>query len=395
LEPPQAPIIRSSAPLLREGWIVPEEPALQIGVVSGNPDYQFGPTVWDATRLADGRIAASDQGSSEIRIFDSDGAHVSTLGGRGQGPGEFGGPPWINASSGGGIVAWDPRLFRFSWFDSSGELLRDVAIGPSVVALRLSVGPTARVWDLAEDGRLLFFSTPVEPVSRDAGGIGNIFRRAVLIGYEGEATRQFGGLHPFSQTLEIERPDGVRVNMGNPWAPLSSAASGGQPLRVAISSGSEWEIQIFAENGAIERVIRAEISRFPLTRDMISTELDRLLASGIVQRNNLSAGQVERGWGQLSFPDSIPAIATLDFDETGHLWVGRRLGTGRVDVVLGYEVFDPEGEWITSVEMPPELAGPASERSRILEFGDDYLLTQWSDEFGVPFLRMYEVLKPD
>ena len=75
------------APDSRLPWEFGAEPSPSIGAVdSGEADQLF--RVMDATRLADGRIVIANSGSNELRVFNADGSHAGTWGGRGEGPGE-------------------------------------------------------------------------------------------------------------------------------------------------------------------------------------------------------------------------------------------------------------------------------------------------------------------
>ena len=76
------------APDSRLQWRFGAQPSLSIGSVdSGEADQLF--RVTDATRLPDGRIVIANSGSNELRVFNADGSHAGTWGGRGEGPGEF------------------------------------------------------------------------------------------------------------------------------------------------------------------------------------------------------------------------------------------------------------------------------------------------------------------
>jgi hypothetical protein len=73
------------------------------------------------------------------------------------------------------------------------------------------------------------------------------------------------------------------------------------------------------------------------------------------------------------------------WDDSGNLWVGRR--TALILDVDTYDVFDGNGVWLTTVQVPPDLR-------RIHEIGDSYLLATWTDDLDVPYLRMYKIQKP-
>ena len=76
------------APDSRLGWTVGAQPLVSIGNVEGESAYQLH-RVADATRLADGRIVVANGGSLELLVFDAEGIHLDSWGGKGEGPGEF------------------------------------------------------------------------------------------------------------------------------------------------------------------------------------------------------------------------------------------------------------------------------------------------------------------
>ncbi|MDE0651039.1 MAG: hypothetical protein OXI12_11940, partial [Gammaproteobacteria bacterium] len=64
------------------------EPILSIGAVEGPDELLFGRIVSVALDGA-GNFIVADRQSGDIRIFDAAGIHLRTLGGPGEGPGEF------------------------------------------------------------------------------------------------------------------------------------------------------------------------------------------------------------------------------------------------------------------------------------------------------------------
>ena len=69
-------------------WRIGPEPTLSIGEVDGEDPYLLY-LARDATRLNDGRIVVANRGTQELRVFDARGTCLETLGGEGEGPGEF------------------------------------------------------------------------------------------------------------------------------------------------------------------------------------------------------------------------------------------------------------------------------------------------------------------
>jgi hypothetical protein len=105
-----------------DGWRMSDKPSLQIGQAEGSPEYEFHRIV-GGTRLGNGKIVIGDQGSQEVRVFDSDGLHLSTFGGHGGGPREFLGLAMIAPLSDDSLLAFDVVRNRATVFAESGMLL--------------------------------------------------------------------------------------------------------------------------------------------------------------------------------------------------------------------------------------------------------------------------------
>lgn len=95
-------------------WVI--EPEIRIGVVDGGGAESFGQIKGLAVD-DDDRIWVLDAQAQELRVFGPDGAHVRTLGRRGEGPGEFAGANGIMRAPDGRIWVVDPQLARMSVFD--------------------------------------------------------------------------------------------------------------------------------------------------------------------------------------------------------------------------------------------------------------------------------------
>jgi hypothetical protein len=101
-------------------------PALTIGVLEGDPAYQFTNPV-GAARLNDGTIAVLDRQSRELRFYDADGVHLRTTGGAGDGPGEFRTPASLHHLEGDTLLVLDTQQQRLHWFSPGGDFVRDAS----------------------------------------------------------------------------------------------------------------------------------------------------------------------------------------------------------------------------------------------------------------------------
>ena len=96
------------------------EPTLEIGLVDGDEAYLFG-AIESVLRLADGRVAVSDAGTSKVSFYDSEGMFVGSFGGTGDGPGEFRSLSRLYAHGTDSLRALDRRTGLISSFDVNGE----------------------------------------------------------------------------------------------------------------------------------------------------------------------------------------------------------------------------------------------------------------------------------
>jgi hypothetical protein len=94
------------------------------------------------------RIWVADGQTSELRIFDGNGTHWKTRGGRGEGPGEFLQIRLLGATRGDSVLIGDSGNDRITVFDPEGEFVRTQRL-PS------SERPAPRPFDVFPDGTLL------------------------------------------------------------------------------------------------------------------------------------------------------------------------------------------------------------------------------------------------
>ena len=106
-----------------------EEPSFSVGTAEGDDAYMLY-FVRGANRLSDGSVAILDNGPGQIRIFSGEGVHLRSMGGHGDGPGEFRIGRYIWVLPGDTLWVGDYRPWRFHIFSSSGEFSRTVNLDP-------------------------------------------------------------------------------------------------------------------------------------------------------------------------------------------------------------------------------------------------------------------------
>jgi hypothetical protein len=110
-------------------WTIDAEPRSRIGVEDGDPRYLFD-RVADVRLLADGGVVVADDGASTIRVFSSDGTHLASMGGPGEGPGEFRWTGHVSVLHPDTILVYDGSLFRVTRFLTDGTLIGTLPVRP-------------------------------------------------------------------------------------------------------------------------------------------------------------------------------------------------------------------------------------------------------------------------
>ena len=348
------------APESRLPWEIGAEPSLSIGAVdSGEADQLF--RVTDATRVVDGRIVIANSGSNELRVFNADGSHAATWGGRGEGPGEFVSysPTAVASWPGDSIAAPNPWGTRLSLFDRDGNHGRDVHLDTRLL----------NVVDLLPDGKI--FTSGSGGLRGDMSGSSGLVRRSAewgILDADGTLHASLGEF-PGTEFYAIFAADGsIEGGRPHPFGRGTMGAVWGELAAIGVQD--RYEIKAFATDGSPVRIVRrdgdlesptqADLDEYYAQRYADLPDEDRI--------SNLNAMR------DMPLVDSYPAFAEILPDRAGYLWV-------REYRTAVWTVFDPEGRVQGLIETPPGL--------RTFEIGEDYILGWVYDELGVEYVQLW------
>lgn len=96
-----------------EAMLVPE---VSIGELEGPDEYLFG-RIWSLAVDDDRNVYVFDEQAQHVRVFDAVGTYMRTVGGRGEGPGEFSRAEAIAVLPDGRLAVRDPGNMRVQVFD--------------------------------------------------------------------------------------------------------------------------------------------------------------------------------------------------------------------------------------------------------------------------------------
>lgn len=287
-------------PLYGEDALEIEE-ELSIGEVEGQEVYMFG-EVRDMAIIPNGNIYVLDSKKDNIKIYDSEGQYISTIGSPGQGPGELDRPTAICICGNTLYVTEGSR--KFSCFSLSGEFSERIST-KEIWALRTGIN---------SDGNFIITSGVMDP---------DYFHYRLAI-YDGD-------MNLIREIATSPAPD-VRKEF-NPFMAISYWTLGKENT-IIYGYPQEYEIQIYNSEGQIlKKIIKAYD---PIE---ISEEEKKARVQEFPEDT------------KLKFPKYHSAFRRFFSDEEGKIFVQTWEKTDD-EVNYYYDVFDQEGKYISKTVLP-------------------------------------------
>lgn len=351
------------------------EPTLTIGTMEGAPEYQLY-RVFGARHLSDGRIVLVDQGSQELRFYDSEGRFLNAAGQRGNGPGEFQNAFHLWVLPGDTVWVGDYAPWEFEVFGPDGTWVRSIRPTPDYVN-------SPAVLAVLQDGRSVlaeqrFFEAPVNRFDPQ-------FLTVVLHRSDGTLADTLGSYPNGSRGRFEEWPSFVAAPMFESSARVTASGS-----RIFVGHTSKPEIQIFEVDGEgqarLDLIVRWTAEMQQVTSADVEAERRRIAEPfedmDAALRQQLLEPQLNE---RRPVASTFPVFAALNSGRDGRVWVRtfRRPGTDGLNEWL---VFGPDGGLQCRVWMPSF--------AQMTEFGSDYLLVLNRDDLGVERVLRYALTAP-
>ncbi|MEQ8330362.1 MAG: hypothetical protein RH859_07885 [Longimicrobiales bacterium] len=346
------------------GWRIGSEPALSIGVAGGGPDDQLF-RVRDATVLPDGRIAIANAGSGEVRIYGPDGGHRVSMGGPGEGPGEFRALEAVERWAGDSLLAWDARQRRISVFSAEG------AHGRTFRLREFDDTHSPQFLGITPDGRLLVRSGFPQRGDEPYEGMFRPLHSYALLDASGEFSADLGE-HPGAEGYLIAG-SGFETFSEHPHAKSTVSTVWGN--EILISPNDDFTLRAFAPDGSPTRTIHLDHPAPRPTRRDMEAWFEAFTADDTPEER----AAFRRSFEELPLLESFPAFLPFEVDALDHVWV--REFTSSPEGATSWIVFDPAGRALGRIETPPGL--------EVYEIGADYLLGRTRDALGVESIRLW------
>ena len=298
-----------------------------------------------------GRIYVLEAEVQEIRVFDSAGAYVRTIGRKGAGPGELKDAIGMFWDGEGRLWVVDQANARFTAFDTAGNYISD--------RRRLFANHMTWLWSgrYLDDGRLVEW-LPGETMDQPA--------RLILLDPASFVARDTFPLPHFSGNyFEIrEKNRGIRASV--PFSPGLSWTLDG---RGYVWFGSQDRYRLYKRRleGDTVKIIEKPFTPLPVSSDEKDTALARL-EWFTQQGGSVAASRI---------PDYKPAFSTLFVDDRGNLWVAPVVeGEGE----RWFDFFDDEGHYRGRVD----LGFPLAQSAPLFRGKELYAISR--DSMGVPYV---------
>lgn len=314
--------------------------------------------------VGNGHVYVLQRQDAGIAVFDTLGARVGFLGGRGEGPGEFSNIVRVEVLPGGDVWARDSRLNRATWFRSGDPSDPHTERLPAKVSVPGSAGLGIRSFSFPAVeyplSEALAIANLRQSVS-EADALPDSVRHAVFMGvvrFDGSLNRMLA-VAP-GEPPSLRRSDGSVVSL--PFVPRPEADIAPDGASIAWAYGwvdgeraGQIEVRVISTNG--EERFRTTLMA-PL-REVPETE--------------------KEGWGDVPFPQNLPLTDALVLGHDGTVWVGHTAHSGQ----RRFSVLTSSGAVIGDVVLPTSQKLAAASR--------DWVWVLHSDEFDVESVVKYSV----
>jgi len=312
-------------------WLTPGfEEVYRLGTPAGEDWEQFGSV--EVAFDGAGRLYVLDHHVDSIFVVGPEGEYLRTLGGAGEGPGEFRNVVEFAVMRDGSVVVADFGYPAYQVFDANGRFQRMVEWAPRVVwavstglmpdprggAVFLAVGAPAQALEMVNRGGVTPSPT-TRPIERlDITG-DVVIRDTVATGWLPEGSDPMAiGVSRFNMVWR--RSDGRSAPVkAFPPLMLAGVLPDGS---VAFSDSLAYAIKIARPGSGVWRILKRPLEPIPVTRRVRAAEQERRLRMAEERSQVVNRATRER-IANLEFFDAVSMVRDLRTGWDGEIWVQR------------------------------------------------------------------------
>jgi len=378
-------------------WRIADSPEVVIGSLDGSvPGTDFGRYV--VPRALGARTIVLDASNRDVRLFDADGVFVETVARRGEGPTELSGASRMAVLGDSVALVFDSRGPKIVRYDLVGGSAASESMGrpPGEPSGGLRIGGMS-MWGVDgwfADGSYLVGPTVLSMSGYPAGRtvVTNAWHH---IAATGEHLGEVGEYPARVMWSDGESSTGMAFNPVGVVLPRDSTV-----LQAFPDDGFEYVER--GTDGRPQTIVRAAIPRRAVTDGMVAELRESEMAFHRAGLEGASARMREVRERNVElqasrpYPDSAAPFTDLLTTPSGHVlaeladpdWIAsRRPDTPDPPRTRRYVVFGPDARWLGTLEAPTGLT--------VTDVSGDALVGVRTDEFDVPYVERWRILKPD
>jgi hypothetical protein len=346
------------------------QPALIIGTEPGTGPYEFH-RIKAIIRRGDGAIVVANGGTLEIRLFDSNGKIIRSIGGKGAGPGEFQAFSQLVVLERDSLLVSDELQRRYSVFGPDGKHARTVILTPPPGRVRadfklilrnggmfagsLDIAPSQPRKEAYYSTQHLFSYNADGTAGKDVGTFG-VWEHVIHA-----TTPQFGGVAYYD--LAFGRTTTLAAH-GN---------------RILAGDGSGFELRYYSPTGSLQEILRAAEPREEVTQQDRDGYRQLLMLTARPEQKTA----MEKLADEMPYPREIPSFRRFVVAAGGRIWVQRYLRSStKTDI---WVVLEADGRFVDEIAMP--------RRFQVMSIGPDYVLGVARDSDGIELVHQLRIVE--
>ena len=347
-------IVENHAPVHPAGsfWTIDPEPEIVLGgeeALTGgaNDSIQL---VWDVVgvaRVAGGRVAVLSGQGRQLLLFEPSGRLSATIGGPGEGPGEFLRPERLQYLPPDTLVVWDYFMRSIAHFDLEGRLIAERSIDFAALMDRVpGVGGESMEFPLPDGSFVAAKPTPGPYRDPAPGTLLRMFAREFVRVDHEYAAYPLGSSEGMEWWVPRVPVPEILARVPTLSADFSIVA-GGRPPSIYVSDGTRNEIRQLSLDGTPVRLIRRTTDPLPITGAARRAWEESFLSLGEMMEESAPPGLFDG----MPTKESFPPVGGLIVDTEGYLWV-KEWSESESGLPDRWSVFSSEGRWLGTLPEP-------------------------------------------
>lgn len=355
---------------LASAWKTTPEWTLEEDLRISGPPGGFLGMIFAVAADSRDNIYILDYMTQDIHVFDAEGGFLRTLGGQGDGPGEFRDALGPAISRGDTLWVADQRAPRYSIFAPDGTFIRTQTRRGAP-----SGGRRTERCTIAPDGSYMEWWTryPKEERSGDMSDIDLVHFHPVRVSPGGDGQDTLPHLE-FTQRMADMPSQGMR-------RPVFF----GPGLELALGCSDDLWFARNGEYGLYRRSLEGDTTVIATLNGVTPAEVDEADRDEVRALFERRPNPVVMGDYLGTLPDTKPVIVNIFVDGAGHVFVIPE--TSRVDAGTAIDVFREDGVFVGRVAVPKSVRiDPDTVYATA-----DYILFAGADDAGTPYMTRLRI----